>query len=102
MIKILIVTDDAQKWFEQISDDCRITSQRVNSIEKYVILHTNNLLTFEIRSRFPENMRAARYSYAIVDKFINHDTEIRIKYCVKTSIMKTKNYYNEMKKNQEV
>ena len=100
MIKILIVTDDAQKWFKRISDDCRITSQRTNSFSKSTTLYTNNLLAFEIRSSFPDSMRGACYSCAVFDKFINHDTEIRIRCCVKTSIIRTKNYYDEMMKNR--
>ena len=68
MIKILILTDEREKWAEYLSSIIRFDHMRKN-INQIILL--NPLLCFHIQSSFPESKRGAAFAHVIVDKEID-------------------------------
>ena len=71
MIKILILTDEREKWAEYLSSIIRFDHMRKN-INQIILL--NPLLCFHIQSSFPESMRGAAFAHVIEDKEIDNET----------------------------
>ena len=70
MIKILILTDEREKWAEYLSSIIRFDHMRKN-INQIILL--NPLLCFQIQSSFPESMRGAAFAHVIEDKHIDDE-----------------------------
>ena len=90
-IKILIITDNPDEWIAKIIANVKDYAIRKRYLNSYEI--DTVLFRFSIRTSFPDNMRGACYSCAIIDKPIDKDTEIRVRYCVKTPMMRTDKYF---------
>ena len=75
MIKILILTDEREKWAEYLNSIIRFDRMRKN-INEIILL--NPLLCFHIRSSFPESMRGAAFAHVIEDKHIDNEDFCRI------------------------
>ena len=75
MIKILILTDEREKWAEYLSSIIRFDHMRKN-INQIILL--NPLLCFHIQSSFPESMRGAAFAHVIEDKHIDDEDFYRI------------------------
>ena len=75
MIKILILTDEREKWAEYLSSIIRFDHMRKN-INQIILL--NPLLCFHIQSSFPESMRGAAFAHVIEDKHIDAEDFCRI------------------------
>ena len=71
MIKILILTDEREKWAEYLSSIIRFDRVRKN-VNQITLL--NPLLCFHIQSSFPESMRGAAFAHVIKDKEIDNET----------------------------
>ena len=70
MIKILILTDEREKWAEYLSSIIKFDHVRKN-INQIILL--NPLLCFHIQSSFPESMRGAAFAHVIEDKHIDDE-----------------------------
>ena len=75
MIKILILTDEREKWAEYLSSIIKFDHMRKN-INQFILL--NPLLCFHIQSSFPESMRGAAFAHVIEDKHIDDEDFYRI------------------------
>ena len=71
MIKILILTDEREKWAEYLSSIIKFDHMRKNISQ---IILSNPLLCFHIQSSFPESMRGAAFAHVIEDKHIDDET----------------------------
>ena len=71
MIKILILTDEREKWAEYLSSIIKFDHMRKN-VNQIILL--NPLLCFYIQSFFPESMRGAAFAHVIEDKEIDDET----------------------------
>lgn len=92
-IKVLIITNNPNEWIEKIIANIKDYTIRRRYLNSYEI--DTVLFRFSIRTSFPDSMRGACYSCAILDKPIERNAEIRIRYCVKAPIIRTDNYYNK-------
>ena len=68
MIKILILTDDLQKWYRFILIMMQIDTTILR--ERYIEMR-NKMFAFHIRKDFPESMRGAAFAHVIEDKEID-------------------------------
>lgn len=75
MIKILIITDDRQKWFQFIRSIMKI--DRAYQTKEYMGLE-NKMFCFRIQEHFYEHMRGAAFAHVIEDKHIDDETFYRI------------------------
>lgn len=73
MIRILILTDEQEKWAEYLSSIIRFDHMRKN-INQIILL--NPLLCFHIQSSFPES--GAAFAHVIEDKHIDVEDFYRI------------------------
>lgn len=90
VIKILILTEDRDTWVQKITSELRSCTCR-KMRNTYQI--QSELFYFEIRSYYSKNSRGERWSCAILDKYIPHELEVCVLCpCVKSSIIRTKNY----------
>ena len=71
MIKILILTNEREKWAEYLSSIIKFDHMRKN-VNQIILL--NPLLCFYIQSSFPESMRGAAFAHVIEDKEIDDET----------------------------
>ena len=92
MMNILILTDNEQGWIARLQRsfaiDCIVTKRRDTTII------TSGMFKVEIRDRFPEASKGKCFSCAILDKYIDRQTEDSlIRPCVKTFLQKTQDYF---------
>ena len=72
MIKILIITDDFDKWSNYIRKQVNIDKERRSITESSLI---NNLFYFLLRHNIRESDRGAAWSHVILDKEIDYELE---------------------------
>ena len=70
MIKILIITDDFDKWSNYIKKQVNIDKERRSTTEGFL---TNNLFYFSLRHGIRESDRGAAWSHVILDKEIDYE-----------------------------
>jgi len=95
-IKVLIVTDNLEEWFNKVVESLayNIAARK----DKDVYLISCGLFYVEIRNSFPLNMRGACYSCCVMDKFLGHDIQDCIlEPSVKAQFQYTNNYYKQWK-----
>jgi hypothetical protein len=84
MIKILIITDDFDKWSNYIKKQVNIDKERRSITESSLI---NDLFYFSLRHNICESYRGTAWSHVILDKEINYELERNvliptIKHCI--------------------
>ncbi len=90
MIEILILTEDRDTWVQKITSELRSCTCR-KMRNTYQI--QSGLFFFEIRSHYSENCKGECWSCVILDQYIPHELEVCVlRPCVKSSIIRTKNY----------
>ena len=75
MIRILIVTDDRQKWFKFLHTIMKF--DRAYQTKEYMGLE-NKMFCFRIQENFYEHMRGAAFAHVIEDKHIDDEDFYRI------------------------
>lgn len=68
-IKILIITDDVNGWFEKFVENLNLQSYKKNSSHGLNV--ENEMFSIDIMFNFPINWRGRRYNSIILDKEIN-------------------------------
>ena len=76
MIKILILTDERNKWIEFLYSIMKFDRTRFDTPN--IIALENKMFHIEIRSSFPESMRGAAFAHVIEDKHIDDEDFYRI------------------------
>jgi hypothetical protein len=72
MIKILIITDDFDKWSNYIKKQVNINKERRSRIESLLI---NDLFYFSLRHNIYESDRGHAWAHVILDKEIDKEIE---------------------------
>lgn len=76
MIKILVLTDDFEKWIEKFEENLKVNWNRgISYKRKYEMVLRNDLFSIEIRDRISENCRGKVIDVVILDKWIEAEKE---------------------------
>ena len=70
MIKILIITDDFDKWSNYIKKQINIDKEKRSRNESLLI---NNLFYFSLRHNIRESDRGTAWSHVILDKEVDYE-----------------------------
>ena len=72
MIKILIITDDFDKWLNYIKRQVNIDKEKRSVTEGLLI---NNLFYFSLRHNISSSSRGEAWSHVILDKEVDYELE---------------------------
>ena len=72
MIKILIITDDFDKWSNYIKRQVNIDKEKRSVTEGLLI---NNLFYFSLRHNISSSSRGEAWSHVILDKEVDYELE---------------------------